>query len=38
MMGKLTAASKKFHRRGTLPIVTVKGRSPQQGIHHHQQQ
>jgi hypothetical protein len=32
MMGKLTAASEKFHRRGTPPIVTVKGHSPQQGI------
>jgi hypothetical protein len=30
MIGKLTVASKKFHRRGTPPIVTLKGRSPQQ--------
>jgi hypothetical protein len=32
MMGKLTAANKKLHRRGTPPIVTVKGCSPQQGM------
>jgi hypothetical protein len=31
-MGKLTAAIKNCHWRGMPPMVTVKGRSPQQGI------
>jgi hypothetical protein len=32
MMGKLTAASRKPHRRGMPPMDTVKDFSPQQGM------
>jgi hypothetical protein len=31
-MGKLTVARRKTHWQGNLPIVTINGDSPQQGI------